>query len=115
MLFGSLSTSKLVWFGQDAQPRKLSAAGSVLSWEAPCTALERPLQYTILLRDTVTGKETYASLAPTKDVSLRYTVENLQVPYRTLRVCTATGTAFTSMEKMYNSHVYVHCMIVQLL
>ncbi len=81
-----MSTSKLVWFGQDAQPRKLSAAGSVLSWEAPCTALERPLQYTILLRDTVTGKETYASLAPTKDVSLRYTVENLQVQRLTVRV-----------------------------
>jgi hypothetical protein len=77
-------TSELLLFGQDAQPRKLVAAGSVLSWEAPCTALERPLQYTILLRDTVTGKETYASLAPTKDVSLRYTVENLQVPRRTV-------------------------------
>ncbi len=94
----------MLLFGQDAQPRKLSAAGSVLSWEAPCTALERPLQYTILLRDTVTGKETYASLAPTKDVSLRYTVENLQVRYRTVPYEYSNGYR-TDLpgKKMYNS------------
>jgi hypothetical protein len=94
----------LLLLRQDAQPRKLSAAGSVLSWEAPCTALERPLQYTILLRDTVTGKETYASLAPTKDVSLRYTVENLQVPHRTLRVHIGFRTDLAG-EKMYDTEL----------
>lgn len=65
-------------FSPEAQPRQLSVSGNLLSWQAPCSRLDRPLKYTIQLRDTVTGRDTFLSLAATSNTSLSHRLTDLQ-------------------------------------
>ena len=49
----------------------------MLTWQAPCRRLDGPLQYTVQLRDSVTGRETFTSLNPTRNISMRHTLTGL--------------------------------------
>jgi len=60
-------------FSSTAPPRNVTVSGNTLYWEAPCDIVTQALGYVMHLKNEVTGKESYTTLAKVSNLSLSHT------------------------------------------
>jgi len=65
-------------FSSTAPPRNVSVSGKTLYWEAPCDDMTQNMSYTLHLKNVVTGRDDYTTLAAVANQSLSHTFPHLE-------------------------------------
>lgn len=60
-------------FSPTAPPRNVTVEGNTLYWEAPCDIMTQSLGYVLYLKNVVTGKDSYTTLAKVSKLTLSHT------------------------------------------
>jgi len=65
-------------FSPMAPPRNVTVKYNQVFWEAPCDIMTQSLKYVLNIKNEVTGKESWVTLAKVSNLTLSHTIKNLE-------------------------------------